>query len=131
PDSLVEVESRALELAFPATTWNALSDEHKKRGNWPRSDGPEMLCRWDMQMAPPDILVTNYSMLEYMMVRPVEANIFDSTRDWLKTTPHAQLVLVVDEAHTYTGARGTEIAYLLRRLKERLGIKEEDDKTKW
>ena len=36
-----------------------------------------MLCRWDMQAAPPDILVTNYSMLEYMLIRPIEAPIFD------------------------------------------------------
>ena len=81
-----------------------------------------MLCRWDMQLAPPDILVTNYSMLEYMLVRPIESSIFDKTRLWLDTHDVARLTLVLDEAHTYTGAKGTEVAHLVRRLKERLGL---------
>jgi ATP-dependent helicase YprA (DUF1998 family) len=102
--------------------WEKLRDDLRDTGNWPRPDSPEMLCRWDMQAAPPDILVTNYSMLEYMLVRPIEASIFDQTRQWLKTTPGARLTLVLDEAHTYTGAKGTEVAYLVRRLKERLGL---------
>ena len=86
------------------TTWNALSPANQQRGSWPRPDGPEMLCRWDMQVVPPDVLVTNYSMLEYMLVRPLEAPIFDATRTWLRTCPNACLTLaVLDEAHTYTG----------------------------
>lgn len=102
--------------------WQALSDKLRASGTWPRPDSPEMLCRWDMQQAPPDILVTNYSMLEYMLVRPIESGIFDRTRRWLAETDGARLTLVLDEAHTYTGAKGTEVAHLVRRLKERLGI---------
>ena len=81
-----------------------------------------MLCRWDMQGAPPDILVTNYSMLEHMLVRPIESPIFDATRVWLAGADDRVVTLVLDEAHTYTGAKGTEVAHLVRRLKERLGI---------
>lgn len=102
--------------------WEELSEELRNTGTWPRPESSEMLCRWDMQLAPPDILVTNYSMLEYMMVRPIESSIFDATREWLKSTPSAQLTLVVDEAHTYTGAKGTEVAHLIRRLKDRLEL---------
>lgn len=102
--------------------WQNLPEKLRQSGNWPRPDSPEMLCRWDMQAAPPDILVTNYSMLEYMLVRPIEAPMFEATRRWLAETPGARLTLVLDEAHTYTGAKGTEVAYLIRRLKERLGI---------
>src|SRR5579875_549153 len=105
-----------------AADWEKLREDLRDTGNWPRPASPEMLCRWDMQAAPPDILVTNYSMLEYMLVRPIEAGIFDQTRQWLKSTPEARLTLVLDEAHTYTGAKGTEVAYLVRRLKERLGL---------
>src|SRR6266700_1744856 len=47
---------------------------------------------------------------------------FDCTRMWLESTPDARLTLVLDEAHTNTGAKGTEVAYLVRRLKERLGL---------
>src|SRR5436190_7686700 len=87
-----------------------------------------MLCPWDVQAVAPDILVTNYSILEYMLVRPIEADVFRATRKWLAETPGARLTLVLDEAHTYTGAKGTEVAHLVRRLKERLGIEPGSDK---
>ena len=57
-----------------------------------------------------------------MLVRPIEHDIFARTRAWLDSDPTARLTLVLDEAHTYTGAFGTEVAHLVRRLKERLGI---------
>ena len=102
--------------------WESLSEELRSTGNWPSVGGPEMLCRWDMQAAPPDILVTNYSMLEYMLVRPIESPIFDATRAWLERGDDRAVTLVLDEAHTYTGAKGTEVAHLVRRLKDRLGV---------
>jgi ATP-dependent helicase YprA (DUF1998 family) len=103
--------------------WDKLRDDLKETGFWPRPDSPEMTNRWDMQAAPPDIIVTNYSMLEYMLVRPIEAPIFQKTREWLESDPSSCITLVLDEAHTYTGAAGTEVAHLVRRLKERLGLK--------
>ena len=108
--------------------WQSLSEELRSTGNWPATGGPEMLCRWDMQGAPPDILVTNYSMLEYMLIRPIESPIFDMTRAWLEGSDDRVVTLVLDEAHTYTGAKGTEVAHLVRRLKERLGIRPDSNK---
>ena len=102
--------------------WDGLTEELRNTGNWPVVGGSEMLCRWDMQGAPPDILVTNYSMLEYMLIRPIESTIFDATRNWLAGADDRVVTLVLDEAHTYTGAKGTEVAHLVRRLKDRLGI---------
>ena len=104
------------------TGWDTIDADLKLSGGWPRPDGPEMLCRWDMQAAPPDILVTNYSMLEYMLVRPIEGSIFQETKNWLAASEQHVLTLVLDEAHTYTGARGTEVAYLIRRLFQRLEV---------
>ena len=108
--------------------WEALTDDLRNTGFWPRTGSSEMLCRWDMQAAPPDILVTNYSMLEYMLMRPIEDPIFARTREWLETAPDARFTLVLDEAHTYSGAKGTEVAYLVRRLKERLGLESGDER---
>ncbi len=102
--------------------WESLGSKLRSTGNWPAVGGSEMLCRWDMQGAPPDILVTNYSMLEYMLTRPIESPIFEMTRAWLAGADGRAVTLVLDEAHTYTGAKGTEVAQLVRRLKERLGI---------
>ena len=85
-------------------------------------DGAEMWSRWDMQDFPPDILITNYSMLNVMLMRAVEAPIFDTTRAWLESSEDNVFYLVVDELHTYRGTPGTEVAYLLRVLLDRLGL---------
>lgn len=89
---------------------------------FPRFDGGEMWSRWDMQEAPPDILITNYSMLNIMLMRDVEASIFDKTREWLEADSTSIFHLVVDELHTYRGTPGTEVGYILRVLYERLGL---------
>lgn len=87
-----------------------------------RADDPELLTRHEVLENPPDILVTNYSMLEYMLMRPLERPIFDATRQWLADNPNERLLLVVDEAHLYRGAAGAEVGLLLRRLRARLNI---------
>ena len=69
---------------------------------------PELLTRHEVHNAPPDVLVTNYSMLEYMLMRPLERPVFDCTRDWLNANPAEKLLLVIDEAHLYRGAAGAE-----------------------
>ena len=85
-------------------------------------DDSELLTRYEAQVAPPDILVTNYSMLEYMLMRPIERPIFDKTREWLEISPDEKFLVVLDEAHLYRGAAGAEVGLLLRRLRDRLGI---------
>lgn len=85
----------------------------------------EMLTRHEMQEACPDILITNYSMLEYMLIRPIERSIFQQTKEWLSANPKNQLILVLDEAHMYRGTGGAEVALLIRRLTARLGISRE------
>lgn len=90
-----------------------------------RPDDPELLTRHEALLNPPDVLVTNYSMLEYMLMRPLERPIFDRTREWLTAAPDERILLVVDEAHLYRGAAGAEVALLIRRLTSRLGIPSE------
>lgn len=93
-------------------------------------DGAEMWSRWDMQDSPPDILITNYSMLNIMLMRGVEAPIFDATRHWLTLDTRNVFHLVVDELHTYRGTPGTEVAYLLRVLLDRLGLHPDHDQLR-
>ena len=85
-------------------------------------DDVELVTRHEVQVAPPDLLVTNYSMLEYMLMRPIERPIFDKTRDWLARNPREKFLIVLDEAHLYRGAAGAEVGLLLRRLRDRLDI---------
>ena len=88
-------------------------------------DDSELLTRHEVQIAPPDLLITNYSMLEYMLMRPIERPIFDKTREWLTNNADESFLVVLDEAHLYRGAAGAEVGLLLRRLRDRLGIPEE------
>lgn len=87
----------------------------------------ELLTRQEMTQpnaygGTPDILITNYSMLEYMLLRPLEQSIFRDTREWLKSDLRNELIIVIDEAHLYRGAQGAEVALLIRRLLSHLGI---------
>jgi ATP-dependent helicase YprA (DUF1998 family) len=71
------------------------------------------LTREEMLERPPKILVTNYAMLEHLLLLPRNAPLFANNS--LKT-------IVLDEIHTYQGAQATEVAFLLRKLKNRLNI---------
>ena len=74
----------------------------------------ELVLRSEMRETPPHILLSNYSMLEYLLLRPQDSLLFDRGRARRWT------FLVLDEAHQYRGTKGTEMAMLLRRLKQRL-----------
>jgi ATP-dependent helicase YprA (DUF1998 family) len=82
----------------------------------------ELLTRHEMQQQAPDVLITNYSMLEYMLLRPIERSLFSQTREWLAADQRNQFLLVLDEAHMYRGVGGAEVGLLIRRLQSRLGI---------
>lgn len=63
---------------------------------------------------PPDILLTNYKMLDFLLIRARDSVL------WRHNMPDTLRLLVVDELHTFDGAQGTDLACLIRRLKARL-----------
>lgn len=71
----------------------------------------ELLSREAMRATPPNILLTNYAMLEYLLLRPADLTLFEGDH-WS--------FIALDEAHVYDGAKGAEIAMLLRRLQDRV-----------
>ncbi len=95
-------------------TYNKALDFYKQinQGNEPQPN--ELISREQMQARPPHILLTNYAMLEYLLLRPADTALFDG-----ETGKHWRF-LVLDEAHAYDGAQATEIAMLLRRLQDRV-----------
>lgn len=72
--------------------------------------------RQRLQEHPPQLLLTNYVMLELMMSRPKERVFVDRALANLE-------FLVIDELHTYTGRQGADVSLLLRRVRERSGNK--------
>ena len=96
------------------------------------ANSAEMWDRWSMQDNPPDILITNYSMLNIMLLRKQEDSIFEKTKQWLAEDRENNIFhLVVDEMHTYRGTAGTEVAYLLRLLLDRLGLNPESPQVQF
>ena len=95
------------------------------------SDSAEMWDRFSMQDNAPDILITNYSMLNVMLMRENESKIFEDTKKWLAQDPKNVFHLVIDELHTYRGTSGTEVAYLLRVLLDRLGLRPDSNQVQF
>ena len=106
--------------------WNAAKSSGEKELIYHipcmEEDSSEMWDRFSMQDNAPDILITNYSMLNVMLMRDNEQNMFEETRRWLAENKNNVFHLVIDELHTYRGTSGTEVAYLLRILLDRLGL---------
>jgi ATP-dependent helicase YprA (DUF1998 family)/rubrerythrin len=97
-------------ITFGRYTGQTQETDQEKPVDTPLEEG---WSRDAIRKNPPDILITNYAMLEYLLVRREDQTVFRH-----KTLHY----LVLDEIHTYTGARGTEVACLIRRLKEHTGL---------
>lgn len=116
---------RELLSDYPSITFGAYTGETEKKdsdalskyitlNNGQKPIENERISRNQMKEKPPHILITNYAMLEYLLLRP-EDNVFfhgDHSNEWK--------FIVLDEAHTYTGATGIEVSMLLRRLRNTL-----------
>lgn len=105
-------------------------DEKKAKNDAPyvgtrlnkQSRTSEMITRWDMQITPPDIMITNTSMLSIMLMRSAEEDIFNQTRKWLEEDSSHIFHLIVDELHLYRGTSGSEVACLLRMFLHEIGL---------
>ena len=90
---------------------NQRTEEYRKQKDYLVSlPKHELVTREQMKENPPHILFTNYSMLEYLLIRPADERLI--SKEALKNLKF----IVMDEAHTYRGALGIEISLLLRRL---------------
>ena len=117
------------ELYRAAARAERVAGDPDKRRFVPQIGGAELCSRWDMQDFPPDLLITNYSMLNIMLMRAHERSMLARTRDWLQN-PENVFTLVVDELHAYRGTTGTEVAYILRKLSALLGLDKKPDQLR-
>lgn len=117
---------RGLLADFPEITFGVYTGQTKQKyddalaeykslnqNQEPKSN--ELISRDQMIASPPHILITNYAMLEYLMLRPRDSVFFngDAAKYWK--------FIVFDEAHVYNGSTGIEVSMLFRRLKAKLG----------
>ena len=113
---------KGTDITFGRYTGDTEDTQVKAKQKW-QEENPgkelmpnEIISRERIRENPPNILLTNYSMLEYLLLRPEDAPLFGSAfgSKWRH--------IAIDEAHVYSGTRGTEIAFLIRRLKARIAI---------
>ena len=95
--------------------YNGNTPERPARSAGQRSAPSEVLDRQSLRSRPPPILVTNSTMLEYMLVRTQDAPILEQSQGKLEW-------LVLDEAHTYIGSQAAEVSLLLRRVMSAFGV---------
>lgn len=115
---------RGLMRPFPEVTFGRYTGatperrrdgEQQYRSDFSKDPEPgELVSREQMRATPPHILLTNYAMLEYLLLRPEDTPFFDGP------TGKQWRFVVLDEMHIYNGARGAEIAMLLRRVRDRV-----------
>lgn len=86
-----------------------------------RQELPQVISREDIRNSPPPILISNASMLEYMIVRKEDQSILEQSQGSLK-------YIIIDEAHSYIGSQSAEVAMLIRRLLKAFGVKLDDVK---
>lgn len=84
-----------------------------------RANPAKVLDRKTLRAAPPPVLVTNITMLEYMLVRSEDSPILQHSYDTLE-------YIILDEAHSYIGAQAAELALLLRRVAAAFGKRPEE-----
>ena len=117
------VQRLATELREMETERDGLSHrEAEIQCQFPDPRRGELLTRWDILTSPPDILITNYSMMNVMLMRARESRLFEATRRWLAGDAQRCFTLVVDELHAYRGTQGSEVAFVVRSLLRRLGL---------
>ncbi len=120
---------RGLLKEFPEITYGCYTGQtpekykdalvnYKELNNGAVPQKNELISREQMKAAPPNILITNYAMLEYLMVRPDDSVFFSAIDD------NCWRYIVLDEAHVYRGSTGIEVSMLLRRLNARLQKKD-------
>ena len=118
-DRILQVAREVRQMAADAAELGAADSE--LRVQFPDPARGELVTRWDMVAAPPDILVSNFSMLNVMLMRDYEDPIWEQTRVWLGDTRNA-FTLVIDELHQQRGTSGSEVALVVRNLLMRLGL---------
>ena len=94
--------------------------EGKNKGKFPKKMGEVNIIedREEIVSNPPDILLTNFKMLDYGLMRHQFHNLWSYNFE----NPELLQFLVLDELHTYDGAQGTDVANLIRRLKLKLNL---------
>lgn len=106
---------KALPKPITFALYNGDMKKNAKKGEEREKANPEIVSREELRMNPPQILFTNPTMLNYMLLRAEDRPILEKSQGKLRW-------ILLDEAHTYTGSAATELALQLRRVLQAFGV---------
>ena len=95
--------------------YNGDTEKSKKSANFTSKYYPQLVTRPQIRETPPQVLFTNPTMLNYMLVRSEDKEILEKSKGKLKW-------ILLDEAHTYTGSSAAELSLQLRRVLDAFGV---------
>ncbi|MGW4676930.1 DEAD/DEAH box helicase [Micromonospora taraxaci] len=121
-EAATEINSTAQDFLQLAEAYENAPDRQQMLAQFADPRQAEMTTRWDMVASPPDLMVTNYSMLNAMLMRDIEQPMFAATASWLAADQNNSFTIVIDEMHLYRGTQGSEVAMVVRNLLSRLGL---------
>lgn len=117
----IDAWCRALspQITYAIYNGDTAEDLKKVERNKKEKVFPQLISRKDIRENPPQILFTNPTMLNYMLVRPEDQPILQQSQGKLNW-------ILLDEAHTYSGSSAAELALQIRRVIDAFGVKIED-----
>lgn len=105
----------ALPTKITYAIYNGDTEKLKKSSNFTSKFFPQLVTRPQIRQTPPQVLFTNPTMLNYMLVRAEDKEILEKSKGKLKW-------ILLDEAHTYTGSSAAELSLQLRRVLDAFGV---------
>lgn len=95
--------------------YNGDTEKSKRTESFTSKFFPQLVTRPQIRETPPQVLFTNPTMLNYMLVRAEDKAILEKSQGKLKW-------ILLDEAHTYTGSSAAELSLQLRRVLDAFGV---------
>lgn len=95
--------------------YNGDTEKASRSTNYTDLSLPQLITRPQIRQTPPQVLFTNPTMLNYMLVRSEDKEILEKSKGKLKW-------ILLDEAHTYTGSSAAELSLQLRRVLDAFGV---------
>lgn len=122
---------KEIEITWKRVTQDSADPEIRYHYQNVEDNSAEIITREEIiSEKTPDILITNYSMLNVMMMRNQESELFDKAKKFYQNNQDCVFTLVIDELHSYRGASGAEVSYIIKTLLDRLGLVNDDGSIK-
>lgn len=120
-DQQTRIDAWCRELGIRYAIYNGDTDENAYNATEAQSYYPRIMSREEIRQNPPQVLFTNPTLLNYMLVRDSDRPILDLSKTAGANGKSSLKWILLDEAHTYTGSSASELALQIRRILDAFG----------